>query len=561
MNGRVPMSLKASLMAVALVLCACAAQDNVWLNDGSSTDVPSEWIPDGAGPCDSYVDSDGDTIPDSIEGTDDFDGDTVPNHLDDDSDGDTIPDSVEAGDDDLCTHPANSDWGHDSEGNPTGDDRPDFLDVDSDNDGLTDAQERELGTDPTNKDTDGDGVTDLGEVAFETDPTDASSVPDPEDFFVVLPYMADDHEYRSLTFGTNLQVADVYFVIDTTGSMDAAIENVATSLSGTIVPAIRASIPDVQMGVGHFNDCPYGMYGDTGDQPYWHIENITDDDAAVQAGLNTLYGTTPWGSGYDGPESHVIALWCTATGNGFTDCSSSVPPQSCPAIPDEPALRRGYPCFRPDALPIVVNVTDATWHNDHLGDNPYDCTSINFDEARDELLGINARHVGVFVENWGTAGLAAMQEMSIATGAVDGMGNPLIERADSGEVSTGIVDMIATLATATPQDVNAVPQDEPDDPPGANYDATVFVKDITPVSGFPTAPEGFSHMDEEFFYGVIPGTQVTFQIDFYNSTVPPLESAQVFKAWIVVLGNSVARLDERKVVIIVPTEGMGPILI
>ena len=54
---------------------------------------------------------------------------------------------------------------------------------------------------------------------------------------------------------------------------------------------------------------------------------------------------------------------------------------------------------------------------------------------------------------------------------------------------------------------------------------------------------------------------VTFQVDFYNNTKPPLDTAQVFKAWIVVLGNSVARLDSRKVVIIVPTEGMGEILI
>ena len=104
-------------------------------------------------------------------------------------------------------------------------------------------------------------------------------------------------------------------------------------------------------------------------------------------------------------------------------------------------------------------------------------------------------------------------------------------------------------------------QPEPDDPPGADYDASVFIKDITPVSGFPAPPEGYREMDETYFYGVVPGTMVTFQVDFYNSTKPPLDTAQVFKAWIVVLGNSVARLDSRKVVIIVPTEGMGEILI
>jgi hypothetical protein len=439
---------------------------------------------------------------------------------------------------------------------------PDFLDTDSDNDGLSDERERELGTDPTEKDTDGDGVTDLGEVAFETDPTDPTSTMDPDDFFVILPYMAPDHEHRNLTFGTNLQVADVYFLIDTTGSMSGAINNVASSLADTIVPAIRATIPDVQMGVGHFNDVPSGSYGGGEDQPYWNVENITADDAAVQAGLNFLGGPDfPWGGGYDGPESHVLGLWCTATGSGFTDCSASVPPQTCPAFPDEPSARRGYPCFRPESLPIIVNVSDAPWHNDHLGANPYDCTSTGFHDALTELLGIGARHIGVQVNAWSDEGLAAMQEMSFGTGAVDAMGAPLVEVSEDGGVSTSIVDMIATLATATPQDVNAIPQDEPNDPPGADYDASVFVKDITPMYGFPAAPEGFREMDETYFYGVVPGTDVTFDVDFYNNTVPPTDTAQVFKAWIVVLGNSVARLDSRKVVIIVPTEGMGEILI
>jgi hypothetical protein len=306
---------------------------------------------------------------------------------------------------------------------------------------------------------------------------------------------------------------------------------------------------------------PYGMYGDMTDQPFWHIQSITETDSLVQTGLDSLYGSTPWGSGFDTPESNAIALWCTATGSGFSACSSSVPPQSCPAIPDEMSPRVGYPCFRPGALPIVVHVTDAPWHNDHVGANPYDCTATGYSEAAIELNGIGARHVGVFVNNFGTEGLPAMQAMSTATGAVDATGAPLIEQTDSGAVSTGIVDMIATLATATPQDVNAIPEDVVPDPPGAEYDARAFVKDITPVSGFPTSPEGFASMDETYFYGVVPGTRVTFEIDFYNNTVEPVDTALVFKAHIVVMGNDVTRLDERLVIIIVPTEGMGEVII
>ena len=554
--------IASTVIIAAALLWACGGGGGSLYHDAQT-----EWIPDGTGPCEGYTDTDGDTIPDSIEGDGDRDGDTIPNYLDDDSDGDTIPDAVEAGDSDLCTNPDNTDWGYDSSGNPTGDDWPDFLDLDSDNDGLSDAQERELGTDPKEADTDGDGVTDLGEVAFETDPLDPMDTMDPDDFFVVLPYNAPEHEHQRLVFGTELQVADVYFLSDTTGSMSGAIANVASSLATVIVPAVRAEIPDVQMGAGHFNDCPSGSYGGTPDEPYWHFQSITADDAAVQDALNAFGGSDfPWGGGYDGAEAHVIALWCTATGNGFTECASSVPPQSCPAFPDEPGPRRGYPCFRPESLPIIVMVSDAPWHSSPTCTDSgctYDCTSNDFDDALTEMLGIGARFIGVHVNNWDPAyqGFAAMQDMAIGTGSVDGMGAPLVEQSEDGSVSVAIVEMIATLATATPQDVNAIPQDVIGDPPGAEYDASVFVKDITPYEGFPDAPIGFSSMDDTYFHDVVPGTQVTFDVDFYNNTRPPLESAQVFKAKIIVLGNGVARLDERLVVIIVPTEGMGEILI
>jgi len=50
----------------------------------------------GAGTADTGpLDSDGDGIPDSVEGTNDFDGDGFPNYLDADSDNDGVPDSVE----------------------------------------------------------------------------------------------------------------------------------------------------------------------------------------------------------------------------------------------------------------------------------------------------------------------------------------------------------------------------------------------------------------------------------------------------------------------------------
>jgi hypothetical protein len=65
----------------------------------------------------------------------------------------------------------------------------------------------------------------------------------------------------------------------------------------------------------------------------------------------------------------------------------------------------------------------------------------------------------------------------------------------------------------------------------------------------------FETMDDHAFYGVVPGTRVTFSVHFFNDVRPPATTAQIFQATIVVRGNHVTRLDERKVYIVVPPDG------
>jgi hypothetical protein len=543
--------------AGVFVLAACSPDDDSGyfpVPDGrdyvgdTGGDTPTDTGPEVI-PCSELNDSDGDTIADAYESTSDSDGDTTPNHLDDDSDGDGLPDRDEAGTGgDFCRFPADTDT----------DAVPDFLDRDADNDGLTDADELGLGTNPRAADTDGDGVTDLGEVAYGSSPTDPGSTVDPDDFFVILPY-EEPEQVRPLTFGTNLQVADVYFLMDSTGSMGGTIENVVSSLAATIVPGLRSAIPDVQMGVGAFNDFPTMPYGEGMDQPYWHDQDITPDDAAVQAALGRV-STRPRGSGYDWSESYVPGLYFTASGRGTTAGGASIPDKTCPAIPDEPSPRRGYPCFRPGALPIVVLVGDAPWHNfpgnvANTGESDYTFWPYMYADALAELLGIGARVVGVCARCSGGAGDFAWEyQATVArdTGTVDASGNPLVAISADGTVSTSIVDMIQTLASFTPQDVSTTTEDDDTDLFG--FDARQFITRITPMSCMPDSgcPRGF---DDTTFFGVQPGTQVTFNVTFYNGVFPPRETASVFKAVIVVLGNGVARLDERTVIIIVPPTG------
>ena len=90
------------------------------------------------------LDSDGDGISDSIEGTEDFDGDGTPNYIDLDSDGDGIPDSIEGNID------------------TDGDGQPDYLDLDSDNDGIPDSVEGA-------GDNDGDGIPNFRDLDSDND--------------------------------------------------------------------------------------------------------------------------------------------------------------------------------------------------------------------------------------------------------------------------------------------------------------------------------------------------------------------------------------------------------
>jgi len=126
------------------------------------------------------TDSDNDGIPDGVEGTEDPDNDGLPNYLDPDSDNDGIPDDVEAGPD--PEHPVDSD----------GDGLPDYLDTDSDNDGIPDSDE--AGPDPEHpQDSDGDGIPDY--IESNTEDPDGDGTPNYQDPDSDGDGISDDDEY------------------------------------------------------------------------------------------------------------------------------------------------------------------------------------------------------------------------------------------------------------------------------------------------------------------------------------------------------------------------------
>lgn len=151
------------------------------------------------------ADSDGDGIPDVVEGRDDADADGLPNYLDADSDNDGISDSIEAGtsgsdaDGDGIDNIFDADFTNGSDTNNNGiddsledaialdsdnDNVPNYQDADSDNDGIPDAVEGVADTDGDNlpdyldDDSDADGIADGDEAQVSGQDSDGDSIDD-----------------------------------------------------------------------------------------------------------------------------------------------------------------------------------------------------------------------------------------------------------------------------------------------------------------------------------------------------------------------------------------------
>lgn len=206
-------------------------------------------------------------------------------------------------------------------------------------------------------DTDGDGVPDVADD-FPTDPGRTGLE---GGFYHELP-LGGPVEIDPLVFDIQVTTADVYFLMDTTGSMGGEINNLRASLaSGTFLPgcgggvigAIRCTIPDAWFGVGFHDDYPISPYGgaSSGDLVYRNTLDITTSVSAAQTAVNAL--RTHWGN--DWAEGQSQALYAVASGNGLGPY--------LPARTGCPAGRWGYPCFRDGTIPIVVLFTDAPFHN------------------------------------------------------------------------------------------------------------------------------------------------------------------------------------------------------
>lgn len=177
--------------------------------------------------------------------------------------------------------------------------------------------------------------------------------------------------------------ADVYFLVDQSGSMDQERDKLTASLTTGdyinnaayqcsdfdfdfvpnneqkdlgIIGAIRCLIRDANFGVGLFREIPFSpTYAPNDHLAFANYHDISDDIPSVLAAVNRLatVGNIDW------PEDSMLALHQTLTGGGmyFGVGKRAIPRATCPP------LTWGYPCFRQGAVPIVIMFTDAQFHN------------------------------------------------------------------------------------------------------------------------------------------------------------------------------------------------------
>ncbi|MCH2109871.1 MAG: hypothetical protein MK135_11105 [Polyangiaceae bacterium] len=591
MRNRSQLSLL-PLLAFAVVHCGDGAQ-RLSEGAGSSTGAPvpaeNTGVSTSFGNQDGEADPDGDFIKNFHEGQagQDADGDGIPNAEDEDSDGDGLTDAEEAGDQDLRTAPSDTD----------GDGIPDFLDADSDDDGLSDALEVEKGWNHLKRDSDEDGVDDLVEYGAGTDPNDPMDNPVVNgDFFFRVPYQAPPSPREgALVFEPEVRAADVYFLMDSSVSMNDPLQSVQNNLSDIIFPGIVDAITDVAIGAGEFDTCPNNQNngrdgaGELKNIGIRHLSDPTSTTADVVDALENTFShdangrrTRPEG----GPdEPYGPAMWLWATGDhtfGTGDIDAQVPgntnydPETddpikglVPADCDEGRI--GFGCMRDEALPLLVLIGDEPFNE---GDKCDVHISKTPDEVAEALNEIGAKVIVMGTTANGTARREPYERIAELTGSVDAEGEPLIFATKREEMKGAsgaqlVQSAIETLAAQTPLDLQAVARDLP----GDDVDATQFIERIEadgegekadPRDAMRICVGGLSTFtgadgSASGFSGVAPGTPVCFTIIVaQNEVVPPALEPLVFRAAIDVQDPSGSTLDTREVFFLVPPKAPQP---
>ena len=429
-----------------------------------------------------------------------------------------------------------------------------------------------------------------------------------QDFFYNLPYMGSA-ETQPLTFQTFIQSIDSFFAVDTTGSMQGEIQNLRTSLSNTIIPAVKkAAVKDAWFGVGAVDDFPVGPFGmpnymgGPDDQPLILLSPMNASVTVAQGAVDQLIkGGRPRGGGGDTPEGQMEGLYQIATGVGNQKAGIvDVPPHM-------KAGTLGGVEFRPGAFPVITLITDASFHAkgesgtcmgapiNYSANAQVDAAAHTRAETVAALNKICAKVIGVSAEPTGEAGCIGTADLIKFAQATNAMVPPEAWGAamrpagcNAGQCCTGlngtgvapeasglcplvfkvgtdgsglgqqIISGISNLALFASFEVVTQKSGTTMGDNGAviamGHTTADFVKKITPLDAMPSPPPTSKTPMKTMtgFINVVPGAVVRFTIEAQNDFQAPREIPQVFHATIKILAGGCTDLDQRDVIIVVP---------
>ena len=386
------------------------------------------------------------------------------------------------------------------------------------------------------------------------------------DFFFVVPYNENPTPKSDvLKFSTNIKQADVAFSVDTTGSMTNSINNLKTALQTTLLSQLQAAIPNVGLAVVDFRD-----FGDS-----WVVkvrQPITTNVGLAQSAVGGMSA----GEGGDLPEASIASMMHILTGQANAPIAAHA--NTVPGT-------FGGVDFRTGSVPVVVNITDADWH-DASGNATMGALKAAFTSTKAKFVGVTETTSGVS-ENQANdlsdatgssvppsafgATCAAGQCCTGVNGAARAPTGPggtcrlNFQSTNGSGVGSSIVKAISAIAVGSTFDVKAQASNDPKN--AKNVDATKFIKAIramdegNPTEGCPAAPAKDSDGDgiKDTFIAVKAGTPVCFEvIAAMNTTVPPTLDPQFFNAFIDVIGlPGNLKLDTRTVLFLVPPTVTG----
>ena len=269
------------------------------------------------------------------------------------------------------------------------------------------------------------------------------------------PTGADEVVRRTVASTTaEIPQIDVYFLIDATPTLADEIAALQADIL-SIVDDVRFQFGDARFGLGLYRAYPLSPLAAVHSQsPYHHILDLTDDETLLETAVSTLDTVANTSL----PTAATQALFAVASGSGLGDMLANR--GSCPEGPDADV---GYPCFRPNSLHVVMNITDTEVYNGPRPEGP-----AYTDPPFAPGVGAGATTlppVEMFPALFGADDAASaldLGDLSTRSLTLLGMSNLL-----TNQVNTSIAP---GCAPPPPPDPPPVPPDPPVEPPGADMD-------------------------------------------------------------------------------------------